>query len=231
MDRENACSAVPGGRGPVAKPASGGAAFRSLAAGLLSLLLLATGCPLLSVSRFPSDDARRDAVLSAYFTEEAIEFLGTIPLRYGKLPGGCAVAIGDDWASRSLAIALGFGDERQVIVDPECAEDDLLIFHEYIHQADYAGLLSRRLFHERFARLRRDPAYSAIAEEWIEFLAESYCSDFLLCMTLAYEAGVTRELIAFVIEGWVAGYHDLPDYFLEVYDGVVRMDVSRGPPR
>jgi hypothetical protein len=183
------------------------------------LLLALTGCP---IERQPLDE-QRDRVLEAYFTEEAIAVIGDIPMYTADLAGSGGFSIGDDWGSRLISSFLGYGGERQVLISEGAS--DRTVFHEYLHQADYAGLLSRDLFDERYAILREDETYAYIALDWEQFLRDVYTDKPQQAISLAYDDGPTRELLAYLIQGWIRGDYDLPDYFLDVYRGVIRLDV------
>ena len=81
---------------------------------LVSASLLCSGC--LPVNRGPADDARRDETLNDYFVPTAIEGaegkrgMGTIPMRYGPIPGTFGFASGDDWGSRLVSVLYGYGN-------------------------------------------------------------------------------------------------------------------------
>ena len=192
---------------------------RATALGLVALAL--GGCNLFT----PTDNARRDAVLAAHFTQEAAAVLGDIPLRSGGVGGTWSMAIGDDWGSRLASTFYGYGNRRQVLMSE--GADDLVVFHEYVHQAHYSGLISDQLFQERYSRLRCDPEFARVAEMLEEFIWENYTEDVFTWLALLYDGGLTRELIAYAIEGWKRGLYDLPDYFLDVYRDTVRMPVAQ----
>lgn len=189
---------------------------------LLTGLLALTGC----VATRP-DNLRRDVVLQDFFTPDAVKELETIPLYYGHLEGFCGLAVGDDLGTRVAGVLLGFGNRRQVILGYDC--DDLALFHEYVHQAQYSGLIDTGLFRERVSWLFNDPFYGDIPRRWQAVILREYGRGPALA-ALLYRRGLTRELVAYLIEGWVAGAYDLPDYFLDVYAGTVRLDRTTTAP-
>lgn len=186
------------------------------------------GCPRIELV---SLNAIRNAVLPDYFNEAALDAIGGVPMYEGNLGpgGGCGgLAVGDDWGSRALSAALGNGHRRQVIIS--CPNpDEYLVLHEYAHQADYEGLISRELWAERFARMETDPnpAYRAAAAyiNGIFDLLREYPSQ---AIALRYDDGMLREGIAYTIDSWAAGIIELPDYMWEVYSDAIRADVFRG---
>jgi hypothetical protein len=180
-------------------------------------LFLAAGCSTIS----PPDDLRRNAVAQKFFTPEAGRVLRHVPLRYAPLPGYAGIAIGNDTGSRATAILQGFGNRRQVVMSPN--SDDITLFHEFIHQCQYSGLIDTALFEERYAKLKRDPRFARIPERWEEYLWRDYGRSPALA-ALLYDRGVTRELIAYLIEGWMLKWYDLPEYMLDVYRPAVRFE-------
>lgn len=190
---------------------------------VLLLTALAAGCATVP----PPDNSRRDAVLGEFFTAPAAAVLARIPLHYGHVSGYSGVAIGDDAGSRILGYAQGFGNRRQVIMGYR--SDDMTLFHEYIHQAHYSGLIDEQLFRERYDILKDDPRYAHIALRWERYLRRVYGRSPAL-FALLYGRGVTRELIAFLIEGWMMGLYDLPDYMLDVYRPAVRLEARLDSP-
>lgn len=116
---------------------------------------------------------------------------------------------GDDWGSRSLAAAFGYGSERQVLLPyKECDLHDLwidlLIFHEYVHQADYEGLLSRALFDERLEQMRNDPDYADVAFA-LDNLLDSLKDKPFGQIGEAYDDGRSREGMAYLMQFWAGG--------------------------
>ncbi len=193
---------------------------RGLLATLLVIVVLGgAGCPSPCDSVSPAMDAWRDEVLERYFTEEAIAVIGDVPMRYCDLGGGWSMAVGDDWGSRLASVAAGCGCCRQVVLS-EWA-DDYTVVHEYVHQADYEGLIPRGLFEERYGQLRADPLYSDIAFTIEGWLIEEYASDLNGILSLVYDDGFMREIVAYLIEGWLMDYYELPEYMLEPYGGVI----------
>jgi hypothetical protein len=184
---------------------------------LIFIVLTLFGCATVS----PPDDLRRNAVLEKYFTSEAGRMLRHVPLRYGTLPGYGGIAIGDDPAMRLLSYVQGFGNRRQVILSENF--DDMTLFHEYIHQAQYSGLIDTAFFLERYSMLTQDPRYVLIPERWEEYLWRDYGRSPAVAVLL-YDQGVTRELIAYLLEGWMLRWYDLPDYILDVYRPAVRLE-------
>jgi len=182
--------------------------------------LLAASCATVP----PPDHTRRDAVLEEYFTPEAARILRQVPLHYGGAQGFGGVAIGDDTGSRLLGFFQGFGNRRQVILN--FRSDDMTVFHEDIHQAQYSGLIDERLFRERYERLKRDPHYEGIPRRWDRYLRRVYARSPAIG-ALLYGRGITRERIAFLIEGWMMGSYELPDYMLEVYERAVRLEARK----
>ncbi|UCE61635.1 MAG: hypothetical protein JSU63_07780 [Phycisphaerales bacterium] len=173
----------------------------------------------------PGDlDEYRDEVLDRYFTEDAARILRYVPLSEGTVNVAAGFSVGPDWGSRLASAVFGNGGERQVLIVETVGE--LVVFHEYIHQADYFGLIDRELFASRYEQLLAGVGYRAIAEDAEATIIELHSGDFLSQLALAYNDGLTRELIAYLIAGYVRGDYDLPEYFLEVYESVVRIPVS-----
>lgn len=185
----------------------------------LALAIVTQGC----ATTGPTDQFRRDRTLREYFTPEARAVLRHVPMHYGELPGFDGFAIGNDPGTRLAGMILGFGNRRQVVVDADC--DGLTIFHEYIHQAQYSGLIDTRLFLERYERLRQDPHYARIPRTWESYIRRRYGQS-TAAAALIYGRGITRELIAYLIQGRMEGWYDLPDYMLDVYRDTVRLDAA-----
>jgi len=170
----------------------------------------------------------RNRVLPQYFEQPAVGELETVPMFYAENLNFGGFAVGDDWGSRLLSVYYGLGNMRQVIL--AILESDYpiagrsLIFHEYIHQAEYSGLISRSLFKERLEQLRGDTAYAQTAADLDEFLAVLLEGGFVEDLPYTYDDGINREAMAYLIEFWADGCFDLPDYVLEVYAGVVLPD-------
>src|SRR5690606_31015379 len=133
---------------------------------------------------------------------------------------------GDDFGSRLLSVFSGFGNRRQVIISQDSPAEDMLILHEYVHQADYFGLIDKSLFRERYAILRQDIHFRDLAEGWESRIVRYHASGGFGygLVALAYNHGLERELIAYLIQGWIEEMYELPEYMLEVYVGVIRMD-------
>lgn len=130
---------------------------------------LATGC---CGTSSESDNTRRDEVLERFFTPEAVSVLNDVPLTYGHVGSTLGFSVGDDLGSELISAATGNGCGRQVIIAPAMSfvaddielsgtveVDDWVILHEYVHQADYSGLILRDVFREAYQQLRRDPPY------------------------------------------------------------------------
>jgi len=182
-----------------------------------------TGCGVFDPG--PGDlDARRDEVLEKYFTEEAARILSRVPLNEGTVNFSGGFAVGFDWGSRLASWWYGNGGFRQVLI-AETA-DEFVIFHEYIHQADYSRLIDRELFEARLEELRADDQYRAHVEEVEASIRDAHSGDGLSELALAYNDGLTREMVAYLIEGYVRGDYDLPQYFLEVYSSVVQLSAE-----
>lgn len=199
--------------------------FTDIALVLAILNLAFTGCT--PQQKIPLNDLRDD-ILPAFFTDDAIAEIGQVPMYSGSINEYWALSVGNDWGSRALAAVYGYGCERQVLMPYSLDEPhenwlDLLTFHEYIHQADYEGLLSRELFASRLERMRDDPDYADVADALDNLLA-SLTADPLGELLYTYDSGLTREAMAYLIQYWADGCFDLPDYMLEVYDGVVLPD-------
>jgi len=187
-------------------------------------LIFSVGCA--PQEKWPLDDVR-DEVLQAFFTPKAVNAIGNVPMYMGEIGEGWALSVGNDWGSRLLAWAYGYGNERQVLMPyygelPREPWVDFLTFHEYIHQADYEGLLSRELFASRFEQMRNDPSFAHVAVDVDNFLAGLTEEDSLGNLVYSYDNGLTREAMAYLIQFWADGCFDLPDYMLDVYDGVVQ---------
>lgn len=170
----------------------------------------------------------RDEILPNAFTDEAITSIGDVPMYQIEFPGfGGALSVGNDWGSRAVSAIGGYGNERQVLMNvfflPQSNSYQLIVVHEYVHQADYEGLISRDLFRKRIFRMIADPAYEEESEAFLEFLAD-LAGNGLYGVTLLYDNGVLREGMAYLIEAWVDGCIELPDYVLEVYEDAIRFD-------
>ena len=189
------------------------------------LVVCVGGCPP-APADFQSDDERRDRILDAYFTDEACEVLCQVPLRYVEIPGFSGLSVGDDWGSRAAAQFWGLADERQVAIHPD--HGDHTILHEYIHQADYEGFISRDLFRQRFAWLRSDPVYAGLADALERDVIAAWGDEPGTFISLLYDDGVTRELIPCLVMCYGYGAFDLPDYVLEVYTRALKLDAIRG---
>ena len=194
-------------------------------AGSLSLLLGMALAPLAGCGTQAAGpgtfDEIRDGVLDRYFTEEAAQLLREIPLNQGAVNLSGAFAVGPDVGTRLASWIYGNGCHRQVLVT--ASPDEMIVFHEYVHQADYSGLIDREAFAEQYDRLKADEEYRGIAEGLEEMILWFHSLNFWNEIALAYNDGMTRELIAHLIEGYVGGDYDLPDYLLEVYAPVVRI--------
>ena len=190
----------------------------SVLLGMALALLVGCGAQIAGPGTY---DEVRDDVLDRYFTEEAAQILREIPLNQGTVNLAGAFAVGPDWGSRLASWVFGNGCHRQVLVTS--SPDELIVFHEYVHQADYSGLIDRQAFAEQYARLKADDEYRQIAEGLEETILWFHSLNFWNQVALAYHDGMTRELIAHLIEGYVGGDYDLPDYLLEVYAPVVRI--------
>jgi len=115
---------------------------------------------------------------------------------------------------------------RQVLVSPP-GLSDLSVMHEYVHQAVVSGLIDRSSFTAAYAILKEDEAYADIPTEYEPRVTDHLCrdqNDWRCPIVLAYDDGLGRELIAFLIQDWVAGQIDLPDYLLDVYRQTLRID-------
>ena len=174
----------------------------------------------------PSDPdliEQRDEVFARYFTEEAIEVLARVPIRTGSVNGQIAFSVGDDFGSQLAALAFGNLPIRQVLVGEE-GVSDFILFHEYLHQADYSGLIERASFLDAYEQLEQDSEFSHLAPIYGSRRRASCSDDFLCLLVLSYGNGVTRELIADLIGDWVDGIIDLPDYLLDVYRRALLID-------
>jgi hypothetical protein len=170
---------------------------------------------------------RRDEVLPRYFTPEALEVIGDIPMNPGSPNGAIGFAVGDDWGSRLVSAACGYCDQRQVLIYTE-AVPERVIFHEYVHQADYSGLISRSLFRERFLMMESDPnpEYQRAAAAVRDLLERLTGENLLADIAYAYDEGIVREGLAYTIELWSQGEIELPDYMFEVYADAVLPEVE-----
>ena len=196
-----------------------------LIAGLFGLAL-SFGC------EPPPQDAElnacRDALLTMAFTPEATAALSDIPVRYGEVPGAIAYATSDDPLSVIIPAIFGNGFADGVLLShgaaPSCAEGGPLVpaftlFHEFIHEADFEGIIDRELFRSRFAQMSEDPAFGEQALAFQAFLIS-------ISNPLAVTWGdqLTIELFAYAPVYWLDGSLDLPDYVLEVYENVIALD-------
>jgi hypothetical protein len=187
----------------------------------VSTAFILTGC---SGGNKVSLDVERDEILPNFFTSEALVTIGDVPMYSGSIDGW-ALSVGDDWGSNLLSIVYGYGAGRQVLLpySPDQPRDswvDLLTFHEYIHQVDYDGLLSRTLFSSRLARMHNDPDFAYVADALERYL-DSLSYTRLSAVANAYDDARAREGMAYLIQFWADACFDLPDYMMEVYEGVV----------
>lgn len=193
----------------------------------------------ISCCQVPPDNpallACRDELLSLLFTPQAVADLVFVPLRFGNVNDASAFASGNDFGTLLASAVYGNACERQVLVNPQgyssntCEEDrvrvdPLILFHEYVHQADYSGLISREEFHNQFAKMLEDPEYASVAMTLEADIQVGYNYNFLAPLTLSYDDGLTRELVAWSIERWLVGSIDLPDYILDLYRRALKMD-------
>ena len=188
------------------------------------LLCASFGC----TGAFPSDPElleQRDRVLGTYVTEEAIAELVAGPIRFGNTARFGGLALGDDLVSYVGALILGNPPMRQVLVASP-GLSDLSIMHEYVHQAAISGFIDRSWFVAAYARLKKDETYADIPTEYEPRVRDNICveKDWRCPIVFAYDDGVGRELVAYLIQDWVTGQIDLPDYLLDVYRRTLRID-------
>ncbi len=187
---------------------------------LIATLLSVTGCS----QRIADRQERRDEVLAKYFTDEAATVLASIPLRSisGNETKYRGIAIGDEPITRLWGVILGLGDARQVVVSDEHLDDDGLIVHEYLHQADYSGLIDRRAFVDQFAVLRTDPDHADYAARRANSILKSYGGSFFGQAELVLFDGLNTELVAFVGKDIATGELVAPPYLWDVYSQTLR---------
>lgn len=206
-------------------------AMRSTVVCLAAFVLAAmttTGCRV----RLADQDLRRDEVLATYFTDEAAEVLGAIPLRSvaGNNTKYRGIAIGDDPLTRLWGVMLGLGDERQVVVSEHHLDDDGLIVHEYLHQADYSGLIGRRVFLEQFTTLKSDPAHAEYAARREASIIASYGESLFGRAELLLFDGLNTELVAFVGKDIATGKLLPPPYLWEPFAQTLRVPLAPAAP-
>lgn len=205
---------------------------------IYQLLLVVTGfgmALLFGCDRPPEDEslnACRDALLAAAFTPDAAAVLRNVPLRYGEVAGIAAYATDDAPLSRIICAAFGNGFADGVLLSraaaPSCSEGGPLVpsftlFHEFLHEADFHGLIDRELFRSRFMQMSEDPAFGEQALAFQEFLQDAYIrSNNSLAVTWGDQ--LTIELLAHAPVFWLDGSLDLPDYMLEVYNNTIALD-------
>jgi hypothetical protein len=175
---------------------------------------------------------RRDHVLGAYFTDDAAAVLTGVPLRTTPAVSNRyrGIAIGDDFLTRAASILLGLGNARQVVVVAKFLDDDGLIIHEYLHQADYSGLIDRKLFLERFHLLKTDPEYMDYALHQERSIAQAYGASIFGRAELLLFDGMNVELLAFVGRDIATGDLTPPDYLREPFAHALRMPSPTVPP-
>lgn len=176
----------------------------------------------------------RDEVLALLFTQQARDIIESVPIREGDVNGSGGFAAGDDFGSQFISYLYGNGCGRQVLVrlGGASARDigrgyvvrASLVFHEYIHQADYSGVISRDLFRRRFQRLLEDPGYNEGAAAVRDWVVQEWTRTPLDELAFSYDDGETRELIPSIIELWMYGTIDLPAYMLEVYEFALELE-------
>ncbi len=180
--------------------------------------LLVTGC----IPTSPDDatlETCRDDVLDALFTPDAAAALREVPIRHGSINGSVGFSAGNDWGSQFVSGLYGNGFCRQVLLGP--GADAYTVFHEYTHEADYSGLISRTFFEERLEQLLADPDFGPTARALSDAINRAYTAEPLIALSFAYDDGPTRELIAFMADEWLRGECDWPAYFLDVYSGAI----------
>lgn len=175
---------------------------------------------------------RRDEVLGRYFSDEAAEALASVPLRSiaGNPTKYRGIAIGDDPLTRLWSVILGFGDARQVVVSEHHLDDDGLIIHEYLHQADYSGLIDRRLVLAQFALLKADPEHLDYATRREDSILRTYGESLFGQAELILFDGLGIELVAFIGNDIATGRIVPPPYLWEPFAAVLRMPDALMPP-
>ncbi len=203
---------------------------RKNSASLATVLTIVSVVALSSCSPQPfvEDNETRDRVLERYFTPEAREILGKVPLRVGELDTLGGLAVGDDIGSRIMGLYLGYPWERQVIVVD--GSPDELIFHEYVHQAEYSGLITIRELLGTLALPDYDPQELAFANWVEESIEESYGADPITAIALAYNDGLNRELLAYLAEYYTFDDTlDWPEQLKSAYSVALRFDSKATP--
>lgn len=205
--------------------------MRSLALSftLFTLITIATaGCNVKLTDQQP----RRDEILATYFTSDAAQVLDDIPLRSvaGNTTKYRGIAIGDDPLTRLCGILLGLGNERQVIVSEQHLQDDGLIVHEYLHQADYSALIPRLAFLEQFAALKADPEHAGYAARREAAILSSYGNSLFGRAELLLFDGLNTELVAFVGNDIATGHIAPPPYLWEPFAQTLRVPLAPQTP-
>lgn len=194
---------------------------RIVVSALGSCLILGCSCR----KDFVEDNEIRDEVLQKYFTPEAVERLSQVPFRIGDfdINIGNGLSVGNDLGSQLAASLSGYPWGRQVILKPSFATE-YWIFHEYMHQAQYSGFVSRREFNDVFRRLKDDSEYSQDAIEIEEDIIDDYNDSIGTWMALRYNFGLAREMIAYISDHWIFKGYEWPEYFLSVYSRSLKLD-------
>jgi len=201
--------------------------YASLSMVLLASIILAIAA--WPKAAFTEHNERRDQVLQKYFTPESIAKLSTVPLRVGESGAQAygGLSVGNDIGSRIAAFWWCYPWERQVLVThPQPV--DRVIFHEYVHQADYFGLIPREAFVAALARLKEDPAYGEQVRARERNIVQAYSANIYGKLALWYDDGLTREMVAHLSTDWAFRDADWPPYFLKVYDQALK--ITEKPP-
>lgn len=175
--------------------------------------------------------AIRDEVLGQFFTDEAAEALGEVPIRYGDAGGYGGMAMDDTPEYCIAGIYLGIGCGRQIVINAYPSRD--LVFHELIHQAENLGLISRRDFLLRLREMRADPDYAIILDDLDSSVSgnrATYVSSFPLGDIWWNLFGFTAsEQIAYLATDYAfRTEYGLPDYMLAVFERTLsRAEPSR----
>lgn len=187
---------------------------------LAAVVLIVSGC---SPAAYVEDNANRDRVLDQHFTAEAARSLKAVPLRVGPLAENIAgLAVGDDIGSRLIAFTFGYPMENQVIIAP--GSGDRTIFHEYVHHADYLGLITRQAFAAGAMSPDLDPEQAAVLNGIRAEIIEVYNASPLSALALIYDDGLNREWLAFAAENYA--FEETPGWpqaLVTVYQPALRI--------
>ncbi|MBX3178858.1 MAG: hypothetical protein KF886_16000 [Candidatus Hydrogenedentes bacterium] len=187
-----------------------------------ALAVLGAGC----AASYTEANAARDEILETYFTPEAAEVLKAVPLRVGPLTETVeGLAVGDDLGSRLAGVYFGYPWEKQVIVTPPLSDDTIL--HEYVHQADYAGFISRSEFAAAVIGPEASEADKEYARNVRTLIRITYGDGLLGTIALWYDDGLNREWLAWLAQNYALDESlEWPAHLIPVYERALQFPTA-----